>query len=235
MASALTNADYVRIQVYCYDNVTFQVAINTWYASVSGITGAPTDLSLAQALVTATCGLWTHCLASTAQFVGVAVTRWNAGPPRPAVQFATASGLASLGIAANGGPLPELTAGLVIGEGPYAQKGQRARLYIPFPGTAHLTITGQMTGTYQLYLGSIATYVYQQGPTGNVTGTVTLSPYIHHRAQPSRNSKSKRHPSLVLPGTPEAWYLIVGSYYSVVWARQKRRGPRGRTNVFPTL
>ena len=210
MSTPMLVNDVWQSTVACYANG--QVSLNRylWLAAAQA-GGGGTDAQLAVDLDTLLAPLYKACMAATATYYGVKVSRYVLPPvARPQISNAFI-GVGTAGAEA----FPTAVCGLMKKTSyAWGKKGQ-GRTYIPFPSTTLADTNGEPSAGYEVNVGAIATALLTLNPVGvggNTTELLWVLPDV------------KFH-----PGTA----IIVSSVAEAKWGTQHKRGDFGKLNQIP--
>lgn len=221
MAAALVLGDIIKARFWCSTaSGGGQAAVNTIGYKVANVGGTgATDQDVADQLNTLAAADYIALLSTNATYDGVQVQICLTGYPFKA-KYSSVSNIVGAGPGTvTGNVMPTQTSGLISYQSAFAGQQFRGRSYIPFPGGADNTTTGDPTAGYVMRLTTLAG-VLETGliitPAG---GTVTLVRVLLNG--PDKGGITP-NPSPVVGATP-----------SIRWATQRRRGDFGRQNRSP--
>jgi hypothetical protein len=213
MAVALALNDIIRAEIISFNNKSQEGENVLHYrVSVIGVSPATTadcakDISISvQAQIKA-------LLSNLSAFELIRVNVLNRTPtPAPAL-YAADTGNGTAGAA----ELPGQTCGIITLRTNNAGRGQRGRIYVPFPSATDNDNNGHPTAGYQTRLANYAAAIGIPGGIAVAEGgrSATIVPTLYHRRTHNADDITS---------------YIVRS----VWASQRRRSDYGRTNVIPT-
>jgi len=186
-----------------------QVGLNVRHYLVSAeVTGGATLLEIGTVLKDAFSPLYQEVLSSSASFQGVMVQKIRPLPMGAAVPV-SAGPVAGL---RTGDPLPMQVSGIITLRTDFAGRGNRGRMYVPFPGETSNDGDQIPTGTYLEDLDAIGAEVMDTQVVVGASGTTTIVPIIFRR----------------LSGNTVP---ITGRRANQRWATQRRRGLYGAPNI----
>ena len=214
--AVLLPGNIYKHRVFCYSGN--QVAINTRYFQVVSVTSGPIneDAFIAK-LDQLLAALYKPCITNAAQYVGSDMQNITADPPYP-LQVGTSAN--SGNGTAGAQPLPSQVCGIYTVLTPMTGRGNRGRVYVPFPDQSFNTVTTPPTpnAAYAAVLNPLA-----NATVGLVTYTITGVTIIINWAI--------RHG----PHSPGAGGITdtIDFRTRQAWATQRRRGDYGRPNPVP--
>lgn len=210
--------DIYKMRVYCYDADLTQVAINTtyWQTTAEAGTGA-TQFAMASALDALLSPVYIAAMSSRSIYRGLTFQKISPGLPLVASVSTGNNGPGSVGATT----APGQVSGLISFKTPFAGKGFRGRIYIPFPYSTAADGQGRMVAGYQTVLRDIAAVYVAPHTIGAGGNTTTLECSIQHRENPGAIPPVYRY------------YSLDSSNVPLAFATQRRRGQFGRTNPLP--
>lgn len=209
MAVPLNMNDLLRLRVVCY--TSSQIGVNTVHYRVSAVGGGgATDQIAVNAIDVALAPRMKACLSAQAKYRGCSLQRIRPLPVNVPVLATVNDGPGTV----IGDMNPGQVSGLISARSILAARSERARIYIPFPGEADNSLTGNPTAGYVSNIDDVGELLYKDLILGVAPNDMTLTPVIFHRTTATTST-------------------IFSFTARTVWATQRRRGGYGRMNLVP--
>jgi len=197
----------LKVRIFCHQ--LSQISVNVQYWNVTIASGDPEMDGLAAEISNTWSDDYRACMANTATFLGVALSRII---PTPATveylsQEGTGAGTAS------GFPMPAQVCGMISVSNDTAGPKYRARNYIPFPAAVFSSGDETPSAAYLALLDNlVAKSLLQEHVWGGNVATL----------------ERRLYPGATAPNEMAAY-----AKFRDKWATQKRRGDYGQPNVSP--
>lgn len=191
-----------------------QAGLFTWHYRVSAQVGDITD----QQYLDAWMALWPYQSALKSTFSDEATYDGTLAQIIWPIRFTAVSNTVGAGVGSevNSG-LPRQVSGIITKRSNFADRSGRGRVYIPFPSSTYLSPSGDNTdiptAAYIPFLEDIGEAISTEQPVTIGGSSVTLTPIIYHRMDPSLSKD------------------ITSFLVRRRWATQRRRGDYGQPNL----
>lgn len=200
--------DVLQMRVMTY--LSPQLGENLLHYSVTAVGGTPTTDNVAQWFDSVAAPVYKAVLTAAATYVGTNMRRLFPGPTTETLANVN-TGLGGSGIT----PLGMQVSGLITKQTGLVGKANRGRVFLPFPSTADISVTGVPIAGYLTNAGALGRALLVTPLVLTVgASSLTVQPVLLHRAT-----------STVTP--------LDDFRVSSAFATQRRRGNFGRANPLP--
>lgn len=196
------------IQVKVLTRLGNQAGLNILHYRVRAMAGTgPTEMAVAERFAVLISPVILPLLTQTAAFQGINVKTVF---QTPTVGATTADGA---GFGTGGAsPLPGQVTGILTKQTLFAGRGNRGRVYVPFPSEEDNTAANLPSIGYQAALANYADNLNNVITIGTAPNTITVEPIVFRRLDPATSK------------------VVENLRVNIAWATQRSRGNYGRPN-----